>query len=136
MENRSRMRFFLEFVSCCATPTRHTLESSTPAEDQERWLVPTPAVSTPSESVSSRYNRYRRKQRKGAALDWRPSLGPISEDIVVPPKSAVVSREVKKKTVARGGPAKVYHRSYSDGYYGSSSTSMIMPAFSPTPFMF
>jgi hypothetical protein len=119
MENRSRMRFFLEFVSCCATPTRHTLESSTPAEDQERWLVPAPAVSTPSESVSSRY-RYRRKQRKGAALDWRPSLGPISEDIVVPPKSAVVSREVKKKTVARGGgPAKVYHRSYSDGYYGS-----------------
>jgi hypothetical protein len=113
MENRSRMRFFLEFVSCCATPTRHTLESSTPAE------VPAPAVSTPSESVSSRYNRYRRKQRKGAALDWRPSLGPISEDIVVPPKIAVVSREVKKKTVARGGPAKVYHRSYSDGYYGS-----------------
>ncbi|GAU49786.1 hypothetical protein TSUD_94270 [Trifolium subterraneum] len=120
MENRSRMRFLLEFVSCCATP-RHTLESSNPGEDQERWLVLAPAISTSSASISSRY-RYHRKQRKGA-LDWRPSLGSISEDIDVPPKSVVppksAVREVKKKTVARGRPTKVYHRSYSDGYYGS-----------------
>ncbi|PNX76374.1 hypothetical protein L195_g032321, partial [Trifolium pratense] len=100
MEKRSRMRVFLEFVSCCATP-RHTLESSIPGEDNERWLVPAPAVSTASTSVSSRY-RYHRKQRKGA-LDWRPSLGSISEDIAVAPNTTVVSREVKKKkNVARG----------------------------------
>ncbi|MCI02414.1 hypothetical protein A2U01_0023446 [Trifolium medium] len=116
MEKRSRMRVFLEFVSCCATP-RHTLESSILGEDHERWLVPALTVSTASTSVSYRY-RYHKKQRKGA-LDWRPSLGSISEDIAVAPKSAVVSREVKKKTVARGRHTKVYHRSYSDGYYGS-----------------
>ncbi|PNX55795.1 hypothetical protein L195_g049425, partial [Trifolium pratense] len=104
------MRFFLEFVYCCATPR------SIPDEDQERWLVPASSTSTASTSVSSSY-RYPKNQRKGA-LDWRPSLGSISEDIDVPVKSAVVSREVKKKKpVTRGGPTKVYHRSYSDDYY-------------------
>ncbi|XP_004505423.1 uncharacterized protein [Cicer arietinum] len=129
------MRFLLEFVSCCATPEKRASESSVLAEDEDRWLVPAPVVSVAS--ASSR-TRFRKKQRKAGAPDWRPSLGPISEDVVVPPKAATITpgREAKKKTSARGA-TKVYRRSYSDVYQGSSSpVPTIMPAFSPTPFMF
>ena len=108
---RSRMRFFLEFVSCCASP-RHTSESLVPAEDEDRWLVPAPVVAVAS------VRRPNRKRKVGAP-DWRPSLGSISEDVMVPQKCAVASagREGKKKSGARGGAGRVYHRSYSEGYH-------------------
>ncbi|CAK8577228.1 unnamed protein product [Lathyrus sativus] len=128
------MRYLLEFVSCCATPTILERETSVP-EDEGRWLVPAPVVSptVSASSSSSSQRRYRKKHKKSGSADWRPSLGPISEDVVVQPKGTVASagKEVKKKTAARGA-GKVYHRNYSDGYHGS----MIMPAFSATPFMF
>jgi len=110
--HRNRMRFFLEFVSCCASP-RHTSDSLVPAEDEGKWLVPAPVVAVAS------VRRQNRKRKVGAS-DWRPSLGSISEDVIVPQKCTVASagREGKKKSGARGGAGRVYHRSYTEGYHG------------------
>ncbi|KAL5055170.1 hypothetical protein RYX36_035852 [Vicia faba] len=118
------MRYFLELVSCCAAPTIRERESSVPVEDDGRWLVPAPVVSTTasssSSSSSSSQRRYRKKHKKSGSGEWRPSLGSISEDVMVQPKRTVAcaGKEVKKKTAPRGA-AKVYHRSHSDGYHGS-----------------
>lgn len=105
------MRFFLEFVSCCASPTGRATEPTVSAEEEDRWLVPAPVVS----AAPSR----RKKQKRMGAPDWRPSLGSISEDIAVPPReplNGAVASAGKKTGSAGGGAAKVYHRSYSDGY--------------------
>ena len=128
------MRYLLEFVSCCATPMIRERETSVPVEDDGRLLVPAPLVSATASTSSNR--RYRKKHKKSGSQDWKPSLGPISEDLVVQPKGTVAcagcaGKEVKKKTIPRGA-GKVHHRSYSDSYHGP----MIMPAFSASPFMF
>lgn len=112
------MRYLLEFVSCCATPTTLERETSVPGEDEGRWLVPAPVVSSTASASSQR--RIRKKHKRSTSADWRPSLGSISEDVVVQPKGTVAcaGKEVKKKTAVRGA-GKVYHRNYSDGYHGS-----------------
>ncbi|XP_027356087.1 uncharacterized protein LOC113865602 [Abrus precatorius] len=133
------MKFFFEFVSCCGSPTKRASEPIAPAPEEESSLVP----ATISVTVASS-RRYCRRQKKAGAADWRPSLGSISEDSVVPPREsprsgavASAGRDGKKRSAsAAGGGAKIRYRSYSDGYYGASAMSTGMPAFSPAPFMF
>ncbi|TKY45442.1 hypothetical protein E2542_SST09542 [Spatholobus suberectus] len=132
------MRFLFEFVSCCGSPTQRAPEPAVPPAEEERWLVPATTAAAPSRRPC------RKKQRMGAA-EWRPSLGPISEDAAPPreresPRISAASsaaRDAKKRSAGgAGGAAKVRYRSYSDGYSGSVAMPTIMPTFSPTPFMF
>ncbi|KAG4968028.1 hypothetical protein JHK87_033679 [Glycine soja] len=126
------MRFFFEFVSCCGLLTQRVPEPAVPAAEEERSLFPATVVSV----VPSR-RPCRKKMRMGAA-EWRPSLRSISEDVAAPPpreresprKGAVASAGRDAKRRSSGGAAKVRHRSYSDGYYGSApSMPMMMPTF-------
>ncbi|XP_061351013.1 uncharacterized protein LOC133296080 [Gastrolobium bilobum] len=131
------MRFFLEFVSCCGSLTQRESKRALPPEEEERWLVQVPTA-----AADSSRRVFRKKRGRIGATDWKPSLGSISEDnAVLPRNSAVASagKDVKKRSATAagsGGAAKVRHRSYSDGYYGSAAMPTIMPTFSPTPFMF
>ncbi|KAI4322842.1 hypothetical protein L6164_022497 [Bauhinia variegata] len=123
------MRFFLEFVSCCGSPSEPAVMERASLELRKETSTLVPAV---------RYNR--RKKRGRAAQDWRPSLGSISEDNDPPqrerevPRNGTVrsEREAKRKSAS---PAKVRCRSYNDDFR-QHSVPTIVPAFSPTPFMF
>ncbi|CAL0333803.1 unnamed protein product [Lupinus luteus] len=114
------MRFFLEFVSCCGSPTQNRSAPATlPAEDEQRWLVPAPPV------IASRPRTRRKRGRRGH--EWRPSLGSISEDITVstrdrtdPRKDTAVvpsTRDVKRRSSGGAGAARGRQRSYNDRDY-------------------
>lgn len=114
------MRFFLEFVSCCGTTTQRTAVQTTTAEEEERSLVPTFSLT----------RRQRKRGKLGATAaaatpEWRPSLGAISEDNIVPPRARSdgvrngkfgPEREVCKRSAAAGAAAKVHHRNYGDNH--------------------
>ncbi|BAT89876.1 uncharacterized protein HKW66_Vig0246550 [Vigna angularis] len=121
------MRFLFEFVSCCGLPTQRTPEPAVLPLEEERSFV---SEAAPTVSVR---RRHRKRQRMGSA-EWKPSLGPISEDGATQAKesprkntAASPASDAKKRTTA-----KVRYRSYSDG----SSMPTMIPTFSPTPFMF
>ncbi|KAL1299370.1 hypothetical protein HN51_043818 [Arachis hypogaea] len=121
------MRFLLDFVYCCGTSNLRSEDSGYSTKP----LVPPPS------------QNFRRKKR--GAPDWRPSLGSISEDIAAAPRERGgpgAGRDVRRRS--GGGAAvapavRVQRRYYSDdGDYDYRRNTMptIMPAFSPTPFMF
>ncbi|KAA8523760.1 hypothetical protein F0562_010183 [Nyssa sinensis] len=133
------MRFFLEFVSCCGYACRSSDPTATPSPppDETRSLVHSPPPSQPN---TCRYRRRKRGRvavsRSGSVVEWRPSLGAISEDNVVPEKErpeAVRSERILKRKVA--STARVHVRTYSDDI-GRTPLRAIIPAFSPTPFLF
>ncbi|KAI4333788.1 hypothetical protein L6164_018550 [Bauhinia variegata] len=130
------MRFFLELVSCCGSANQCAAIERTSSE---------PRSEETSTLVSAVRNHRRKKRgRTGptAARAWRPSLGSISEDNAHAlsqrefSRSGVVGseREVKRKSAAASA-AKVRSRSYDDDF-GRHSVSTVIPAFSPTPFVF
>lgn len=109
-EKRNEMKFLFEFVSCCGFATLRTPERAVLALEEERSFVPEAA---PTVSV----RRPRRKRQRMGSAEWKPSLGPISEDGGTqakesPRKNTGTSpaRDAKKRTTA-----KVRYRSYSDG---------------------
>ncbi|QCD86688.1 hypothetical protein DEO72_LG3g1213 [Vigna unguiculata] len=104
------MRFFFEFVSCCGLPTQRTPEPAVLRLEEERSFVPAAA---PAVSVR---RPHRKRQRMGSA-EWRPSLGPISED-----GASLAEESPRKNTAAspasnakKRSTVKVHYRSYSDG---------------------
>ncbi|PON55759.1 hypothetical protein PanWU01x14_185680 [Parasponia andersonii] len=135
---------FLEFVSCCGpalTPSGPTVRPEPARRPEEtRSLVQPPPPP-----------RSRRRRKRGwlgasgsvsASAEWRPSLCSISEDNVVViekkgeenNRTAGSERMVKRKSGSRS-PRRTNGVSYSDDY-GRSSFPTVIPAFSPTPFMF
>ncbi|KAK9265982.1 hypothetical protein L1049_000054 [Liquidambar formosana] len=127
------MKFLLEFVSCCGSnysSRPSEAPTSPPARVEEtRSLVPP--------------RRYRRRKRgrlgasgsvSAAAAEWRPSLCAISEDNVVMEKEG---RTVgSERTVKRKAQVRVQVRSHSDEEFRQTPFPMVVPAFSPTPFLF
>uniref|UniRef100_A0A5B6ZL02 Uncharacterized protein n=1 Tax=Davidia involucrata TaxID=16924 RepID=A0A5B6ZL02_DAVIN len=134
----SDMKFLLEFVSCCGPASRPSVATTTPPPAEEtRSLVHSPP---PSRTDNRRYRRRKRERmaasRSDSVAEWRPSLCAISEDNIVPEKdarAAVGSERILKRKVA--STARVHVRSYSDDI-GRAHLPAIIPAFSPTPFLF
>ncbi|KAG4960871.1 hypothetical protein AAZX31_13G267700 [Glycine max] len=74
---------------------------------------------------------------------WRPALGSISEDTAPPHRERTAAASAgdgkRKENTAATATTKAHRRQYSDDYdYGPRRVAMpsVMPAFSPTPFMF
>lgn len=137
------MKFLLEFVTCC-TPCRSFYKTSSlpPAADDTRSLVPTVPPSIP---LGNRHYRSSKRWRttaskSGPAADWRPSLNAISEDnaVVVVERgnrAAVAGSERNLKRKVSPTPRSHVRNRRSDDY-ARAPIQAIMPAFSPTPFMF
>ncbi|KAI9093174.1 hypothetical protein K1719_027188 [Acacia pycnantha] len=128
---------FLELVFWCGSGAQRSKVQSTAS--------PQPLTEDEGSSVSlSPRTRHRKKQRRlttaSTAPEWRPSLGSISEDHIAQQRERVDTqnrkvepeREVKRKNAAA---SKVHHRSYRDDTK-RVAVATVMPAFSPTPFMF
>ncbi|XP_028761764.1 uncharacterized protein LOC114720297 isoform X1 [Neltuma alba] len=132
---------FLEFVFWCGYPTQRseaqTATSSQPFAEDEGSLVPL--------SAGTRHRKKRgRLITATAATEWRPSLGSISEDNMVQQRErsnarnrkVEPEREVKRRNADGSGAAsKARHRNYGDDHK-RVAVATVMPAFSPTPFMF
>ncbi|KAM7492655.1 hypothetical protein LguiA_035576 [Lonicera macranthoides] len=128
--------FFLEFVYCCGYPYRPQAETSPSPPEETRSL------STSWTPVERRYRSRKRgrlaSSRSGSAADWRPSLNAISEDNVPverEPRAAASSSErlIKQKVAPTARDRPRYH--HTDDYR-SAPFPAIIPAFSPTPFLF
>ncbi|KAG7015524.1 hypothetical protein SDJN02_23160 [Cucurbita argyrosperma subsp. argyrosperma] len=140
------MKFLFEFVSCCVPVNMSRLEipeaTAAPGVEEMKSLAP---ITT----------RKHRRRKRGALLpsaaklaaDWKPSLGAISEDKVVlvlrereksDDQTAESERSVKRKSGSRDGEARgVNGRSNSNDFRRSpASIPVVIPAFSPTPFLF
>ncbi|XWS27917.1 hypothetical protein CRYUN_Cryun25bG0021500 [Craigia yunnanensis] len=135
------MRSFLGFVSrCVTTPELATNEevvtTATPSRREEaRSLTP------PKVAELRKKNRIRVGIPGSMTPEWKPSLYVISEDNVkakkkekTPAEATTVDRVVKRKSTA-GSCSKVHVRSYSDDIR-RNPMPVVIPAFSPTPFMF
>ncbi|XWS51965.1 hypothetical protein CRYUN_Cryun11dG0027000 [Craigia yunnanensis] len=135
------MRYFLEFVSCCvktpevATNKEVVAVATPPRREETRSLMP-------SKVAALRKKKRVRVGTPGSMTpEWKPSLCVISEDNVTavkrektPAKFTTADRVVKRKSTA-GSRSKVHVRSYSDDI-GRNQVPIVIPAFSPTPFMF
>ncbi|KAA8531807.1 hypothetical protein F0562_006476 [Nyssa sinensis] len=133
------MRFFLEFVSCCgfAFCSLDLTTTPSPPPEETRSLVHSPPLSQPNTCCYRRRKRGRvAVSRSSWVVEWRPSLGAISKDNVVPEKEkpeVVRSERILKRKVA--STARVHVRTYSDDI-GRTPLQAIIPAFSPIPFLF
>ncbi|XP_062077849.1 uncharacterized protein LOC133782535 [Humulus lupulus] len=132
---------FLEFVSCCA-----------PAATWGRTVRHQP-IRRPEETRSlvepvPRKRRRRKLGRLGApgstssgsSGEWKPSLSSISEDKVIMEKreenrTVGSERLVKRKSISRSPRSSGGSWNYNDDY-GRSAYPVVVPAFSPTPFVF
>lgn len=140
------MKFLFEFVSCFVPVNMSRMEnpdaSVAPSAEEIRSLAPI----TP---------RKHRRRKRGALLssaakladDWKPSLGAISEDKVVlvvmereksDDRTTESERSVKRKSGSRDGEARgVRERTNSSDFRRSpAAIPVVIPAFSPTPFLF
>ncbi|EXB50914.1 hypothetical protein L484_021141 [Morus notabilis] len=139
---------FLVFVSCCG-PT--VMPAVRPESSQSSSATP-PAEETRSLVRSRRYRRRPKRGRLGASgsapvpVEWKPSLCSISEDnVVMVERSDGQDRQDQYRTA---GPERLVKRKSGSGSsrmnvvasfgddYGRSSFPTVIPAFSPTPFMF
>ncbi|XVE80267.1 hypothetical protein DITRI_Ditri14bG0126300 [Diplodiscus trichospermus] len=138
------MRFFLEFVSSClTTPKVGTNEevvtaATTPRREETRsWMPPT------VEAQRKTKKRVRVGSPGSTTPEWKPSLYVISEDNVTaekrdktPAEEAKAERvRVVKMKSSSGSRSKVHVRSYGDDVW-RNSMPVVVPTFSPTPFMF
>ncbi|PPS05421.1 hypothetical protein GOBAR_AA15244 [Gossypium barbadense] len=125
------MRSFLKFVSrCVKNPEVSTTEEmvvTAPGREETRSFMAPKMVGTPFSTTP----------------EWKPSLYVISEDNVLAEKrekttpeasTTPADRAVKRKSGA-GSRSKVHVRSYSDDI-GRNQEPVVIPTFSPTPFMF
>ncbi|XP_027344218.1 uncharacterized protein LOC113856558 [Abrus precatorius] len=102
-----------------------------------RFFVSCFGATAPTEPLAPQPSPTLRRRNK---RHWRPSLGSISEDNAPPHRDRPSSSDVKRSNStsnAATATSKLHHRHHSDDYdYGRAAAPAIMPAFSPTPFMF
>ncbi|KAF5727991.1 hypothetical protein HS088_TW21G00133 [Tripterygium wilfordii] len=143
------MKFLLEFVSCCGCATTTAAKNDSVNGSVVLELGPSPISPLSEETISlvSSQRRYRRRKRgrvgssgccsAAGGGEWRPSLSSIDEDHVVMierRRKIEVKRTVKRKGSLRGGSGDIGRdRTFSDD---SGIPFLVMPEFSPTPFMF
>ncbi|GMN31584.1 hypothetical protein TIFTF001_003328 [Ficus carica] len=138
------MKFF-DFVACCGASVR-------PAVRPDSSPQPPPPVEEMLSLVRSPWYRRRRKRgRLGWSVsapartpaEWKPSLCSISEETVLvvvrsdgrdQDRTAGSERLGKRKSGSRSSRWNVVACFGDD--YGRSSFPTVIPAFSPTPFMF
>ncbi|XP_008452335.1 uncharacterized protein LOC103493394 [Cucumis melo] len=142
------MKFLFEFVSCCVPVNMSRIENpeetEAAASKEMRTLAP----------ITTR--KHRRRKRSALlpsaaaklAADWKPSLGAISEDKVVlvvmereksDDQAAELERSVKRKSGSRDGESRVHGRKNSNDFslrQNPSAIPVVIPAFSPAPFLF
>ncbi|XP_034702317.1 uncharacterized protein LOC117927053 [Vitis riparia] len=116
------MKFFSELGSCCRAPAP---EPET--EVSSGLLTNVGRVSGPKSST-----------RRRSSGQWRPGLSMISEDGVA---SAAERRRERvagseKKASQEGGSRGRVRRTSDSEEYSKLQLQMIIPAFSPTPFLF
>ncbi|KAL4334341.1 hypothetical protein GQ457_07G013880 [Hibiscus cannabinus] len=136
------MGIFVEFMSCCvkipeASTTEHT--AAVPMREETRSLMAPKMVT----------QRKKKKKRVKVATpfsmttEWKPSLYAISEDNVMVEKrektqsktaSTTTNRVMKRKSML-GLCFKIHVRSHNDDM-GRNPEPVVLPTFSPTPFMF
>lgn len=134
------MKFLLEIISCCCSYPRGQ------SSKEEKRLLPHPGSvvrrgmkrGRPLSGGTGRLGR----RNGGAAVEWHPSLSPVSEHKVLPvrnePEAASMQetsakvRNLRRKIGSSSRPPRL---SFDDAL-GRSSNHMAMPTFSPAPFMF
>ncbi|XP_057956389.1 uncharacterized protein LOC131149713 [Malania oleifera] len=116
------MKFFSDLKSCC-------LLRRTSDQEEETTLAAAPLTSVP------RRTRSRRPKSTDGGPHWRPGLSMISEDGILPPpgtnadRTALSAKCAKNRGATRAEDYEEYRRR-------RASMQMIIPALSPTPFMF
>ncbi|OWM78586.1 uncharacterized protein LOC116196211 [Punica granatum] len=122
------MKCFSNLGSFC----RRARAPSTPPMEAGDPLTP------PSATGSRRRRRLSGcKSKSGTSTHWRPGLTAISEDVVSPADEKRTNWLRKKPASKKQSFDKSHSFSHPDEYYSrSNSMSMVMPTFSPTPFMF
>lgn len=138
------MKFLLEFVSCCGVSSGGGQE--VPAESVGRQ-----SEEETRELMTVRNDHRRRKRGRGSStagnndsgVEWKPSLSAISENNVVVAGDRGVERVLNRKGSVTaggggGGGGRVREIANLSGYvdnYRRNGVSVVIPAFSPTPFM-
>lgn len=142
------MKFLFEFVSCCVPVNMSRIENPEATE------APGPKEMRSMTPITTR--KHRRRKRSALlpsaaklAADWKPSLGAISEDKVVlvvmereksDEQTAESERSVKRKSGSRDGESRGVHgRNNSNDFSlrrSPAAIPVVIPAFSPTPFLF
>ncbi|KAL7186424.1 hypothetical protein ACSBR2_028214 [Camellia fascicularis] len=142
------MKSLLEFVTCCGSaPSR---PDPLRAEERQFLVLPSSRQRQRQRPARGRYQN-RKRGSSGSSADWRPSLGAISEDNVVPESererwrsmNAGSERMLKRKVSSSSSSsslattaAGVSVRNYSSDNSGRSCFPIIMSSFSAAPFMF
>ncbi|XP_010443035.1 PREDICTED: uncharacterized protein LOC104725982 [Camelina sativa] len=132
------MKFLLELVVPCFGSQQFQESTATAADD---------SVSDESQTLMKQRRRRKRVRVAGQpgqqVAEWRPSLSVISENKPAIKKS--VKHEEKKKVRRKsegndGGDASSRsgggHVRFRSDDFGSDAFEPVIPAFSPTPFMF
>ncbi|XP_038705161.1 uncharacterized protein LOC120001019 [Tripterygium wilfordii] len=113
------MKFCPVFSSCCRPTAKRTTAIATQAPLLSRTEDVGDAKSHQSESETTQ---------------WRPKLSMIAEDGVVADSDIKLGQREKKSSSSR---STVKQRKFgSNNEYCRNTLPMIIPAFSPTPFMF
>ncbi|TYI85091.1 hypothetical protein E1A91_D05G414500v1 [Gossypium mustelinum] len=131
------MRSFLKFVSrCVKNPEVSTTEEvvvTAPGREETRSFMAPKMVAL----KKKKKKRVKVGTPFSTTLEWKPSLYVISEDNVLAEKrekTTPADGAVKRKSGV-GSRSKVHVRSYSDDI-GRNQEPLVIPTFSPTPFMF
>ncbi|THG02151.1 uncharacterized protein LOC114294438 [Camellia sinensis] len=139
------MKSLLEFVTCCGSaPSRPD-----PLRAKERQFLVLPSSRQRQRQRPSR-GRYQNRKRgsSGSSADWRPSLGAILEDNVVPESERerwrsmnagserMLKRKVSSSSSSATTAAGVSVLNYSSDNSGRSCFPIITSSFSAAPFMF
>ncbi|KAJ6332851.1 hypothetical protein OIU77_008825 [Salix suchowensis] len=139
------MKFLLEFVSCCGVSNGGGVGQEVPESVGRRSEEETREVMT------MRNDHRRKKRGRGSSADgindsrdeWKPSLSAISENNMVVVEERRVERVLNRKgSVAAGGGnggGRARDIASLSGYgdnYRPNGVWTVIPAFSPTPFMF
>ncbi|CAH2069960.1 unnamed protein product [Thlaspi arvense] len=130
------MKFLLELVvPCFGSQQFH--QSAASADD---------SLSVETQSLMKQRRRRKRVRvagQPGQVAEWRPSLSVISENKpAITEKSEKVEeeRKVRRKSESNGGEASSRsgggHVRFSSNDFGRNAFEPVIPAFSPTPFMF
>ncbi|KAG2299343.1 hypothetical protein Bca4012_010916 [Brassica carinata] len=130
------MKFLLELVvPCFGSQQLH--QSSATADD---------SISGETQSLMKQRRRRKRVRvagQPGQAAEWRPSLSVISEHkpaIKETSETVKEKRKVRRKSDGGGGEASSRsgggHVRFRSDDFGRNAFEPVIPAFSPTPFMF
>ncbi|XP_028080116.1 uncharacterized protein LOC114281757 [Camellia sinensis] len=135
------MKSLMEFVTCCG---------SAPSRPDPLRAEETQFLVLPSSRKRPARGRYQNRKRgsSGTSADWRPSLGALSEDNVVPESERerwrsmnagserMLKRKVSSSSSSATTAAGVSVLNYSSDNSGRSCFPIIMSSFPAAPFMF